>query len=157
MSDKASLDPLRRAAETLVGQTAWGPKLGIGSFLTVEFGARRAATEPSGVDHGEFHLWAYCAAWRLDSGDAMVVASEDERDTIKARVPQLDGRAVEGAVVSDTLEFVVSFDGGLRLSVFPIFSEGFEHWILFLPTGDVYTAGPGSTWTVETKPAPREV
>ncbi len=155
MNDHDSIDSLRQAAGALVGQRVWGPKLGIGSFLTLVFGARRTEAEPSGIDHGEFHLWVYCAAWRVDSRGTMVVASEDDREAIKSRIPQLDGRTVEGVMISDSLEFIVQFDGYLRLSVFPIFTEGFEHWILFLPSGDAYAAGPGSTWTLERKTAAR--
>lgn len=144
-----SLETLRAAAASLVGETAWAARLGIGSFLTVEFGDRRPASTPSGNPHGEFHLWAYCAAWRIDEGDAIVIASEDDRERITDAIRRLDGRVVEDVSVSDTLELVVHFDEGVRLALFPIFSRGFEHWMLFVPAGEVYTAGPGTTWTVE--------
>ena len=50
---------------------------------------------------------------------------------------------------NDSLELTVGFDDGAVLRAFPIFTEGFEHWMVFAPNGFVYTAGPGSTWTAE--------
>lgn len=154
MSDQGSLDALRDVADSLVGQTSWDARLGIGSFLTIEFGARRPPSGPSGIEHGEFHLWAYCVAWRVDADGAMVVASEDDRDDIKNAIHRLNGRVVQDVIVSDALELDLAFDDGMRLALFPIFSQGFEHWILFVPSGDVYTAGPGTTWTVDRKTPP---
>jgi hypothetical protein len=141
-------DPLRELLRTLVGRDAWEPRLGIGSFLTLEVGPE-AEEQASGPPHGEYHLWIYCSAWRLDHGADLLCGSEDDRDRIANVITRLDGRTVTAAEVSDSLDLTVSFDDGSSLRAFPIFSDGYEHWMIFAPNGYVYTAGPGSTWTAD--------
>ena len=37
--------------------------------------------------HGEWHLWPYNCAWRLEEGDKILAASEDERNNLEVAVP----------------------------------------------------------------------
>ena len=62
------LAAVEEAVAQMYGKRAWGTALGFGSFLTVEFGAPEAAPDPGGPVHGEFHLWVYCTAWRIENG-----------------------------------------------------------------------------------------
>lgn len=41
---------------------AWGARLGVGSFVTIEFG-EEVKEQPSSKTHGEWHLWVYMATW----------------------------------------------------------------------------------------------
>jgi hypothetical protein len=138
---------LRELVRSMVGRPAWSPALGIGSYLTLEVGARAGA-------HGEYHVWLYCTAWRLDRGTELLCGSEDERGEIARAIAVLDGRTVAAADVSDGLELTLGFDDGTVLRAFPIFSRGYEHWMVFAPNGHVYTAGPGSIWTAEPQGGP---
>ncbi len=144
--------PLRELLAYLAGRRAWSPRLGIGSFLTLEIGE---ATAPSTtrrgreVTHGEYHMWVYCSAWRIDLGSEILCGSEDDREHIETTIARLDGRTVVGAETSDAFELTVRFDDTTTLRTFPIFSAGYEHWMVFAPNGFVYTAGPGSTWSAE--------
>lgn len=80
----------------------------------------------------------------------MVAASEDARDVLQQAVTRLEGRVLERVeVTGPALESVWWFERDLALRLFPIFTRDFEHWMLFLPGGDVLTAGPGTTWSVE--------
>jgi hypothetical protein len=133
---------LRELVQSMVGRPAWSPALGIGSYLTLEVGARAGT-------HGEYHVWLYCTAWRLDRGAELLCGSEDDRGAITKAIAVMDGRTVAAAGVSDSLELTLGFDDGTVLRAFPIFSRGYEHWMVFAPNGYVYTAGPGSIWTAE--------
>lgn len=133
----------------LVGREVWGPRLGVGSFITLELGERQTRTvRGRETTHGEWHLWVYCSAWRIDGEEDVVVASEDAREEIPDRLERLDGRRVSGvSVAAPSLELTVAFDDGLTLRVFPIFSSTFEHWFLYTPDGNVLSAGPGAAWS----------
>lgn len=80
----------------------------------------------------------------------MVAASEDAREVLEQAVTRLEGRVLEGIdVTGPALETVWWFERRLALRLFPIFSRDFEHWLLYLPGGDVLAAGPGTSWSVE--------
>lgn len=161
MSDQPTAQPhpeftdrsaLRELVRSMIGRPVWSPRLGIGSFLTVEVGAPappRPAQKPgvAAPQHGEYHVWLYCSAWRLDHGTQLICGSEDDRDDIARALPRLEGRTVAHADVSEALELTIGLDDGTALRAFPIFSAGYEHWMVFAPNGYVYTAGPGSIWT----------
>ena len=141
----------------LLGQKVWGAALGTGSFVTLEFGAVRPGQGPGTRDHGEWHLWIYCAAWRLEQEDAVLAASEDPRPKLEQAVTRLNGLALDVIEVRrPALEAIFQFEQGIALRVFPIFSEGFEHWMIYMPDGNVLTAGPGTSWNITpaTTPGP---
>jgi hypothetical protein len=144
------VDRIHALMQPLVGQRAWGVRLGTGSFLTLEFGAQRVSGQGDRARvHGEWHLWVYCTAWRLDTNEEIYAASEDDRSVLEQRVPVLEGRPltayrVEAPALAATIDF-----SGLALRMFPVFSYGYEHWLLYLPDGQVLTAGPGATWSLE--------
>ncbi|MEO3930482.1 hypothetical protein ABGB07_42540 [Micromonosporaceae bacterium B7E4] len=128
-----------------VGRTAWGTALGIGSFLTVEFGDR--IERPQGKAHGEFHLWVYQSAWRIEMQGAVLASSEDPREALEESVRYLDGRALTAiAIEAPSLSATFSFTDGLVLRTFSVFTADVDHWMFYLPGGDVFTAGPGPTW-----------
>lgn len=134
------------------GRPAWGTRLGVGSFLTVELGDERPATGTSGTggprSHGEFHVWVYCSAWRIETPTAVLASSEDDRDSLEAAVRVLDGKVLADARVdSPSLSLALTFEDGTTLRTFSIFTDGYEHWMLYLPQGDVITAGPGTAVT----------
>lgn len=134
----------------LLGQQAWGAALGVGSFITLEFGASRPPVNERGSTHGEWHLWVYCCAWRLEGSGEVLAASEDARPQLEAAIQHLNGLAIRTVEVQPpALETTITFDGGIVLRLFPIFTEGFEHWMLYTPDGNVLTIGPGTTWSYE--------
>lgn len=144
-NDLASVESRLAAA---YGRTAWGTALGVGSFLTVELGEQQAAPTPQEKTHGEFHLWVYCSAWRIETAQEIIASSEDPREALEAAVRHLDGRSLsEIRIERPSLSTVFSFSGGTVLRTFSIFSKDYEHWMFYLPDGSVFTAGPGSTWS----------
>jgi hypothetical protein len=139
---------IQQKIKGLIGKKVWAPKLGVGSFITCEFG-NPLPPNTEGSVHGEWHLWTYCCAWRLEQSDEVVVGSEDNRDDLEKAVQILEGRTLENVVIASPAgESQLYFSGSIVLRLFPVFYVGdYEHWMLFTPEGRVLTIGPGSTWS----------
>jgi len=131
--------------ERLVGQPVWGARLGHGSFITVELGASIAVPPPKKYLRGEFHLWVFCCAWQIEKDGELLAACQDPRDALAAAIPtHLDGRTVAAARTTATgVDLELVLDDGVILRTFALHSGDYEHWMLFLPDGNVLEAGPG--------------
>jgi hypothetical protein len=154
VSDEDIRSILAKAAPIL-GQRPWGVALGVGSFVTMEFGATQPLRHAEERPHGAWHLWIRYPAWRLEAGDRVLAASEDPRDHLAASLQRLEGQVLRALeVVPPALDTVFAFEGGLRLRLFPMYSdaatesagEGYDHWLLFTPDDHVLVVGPGSRW-----------
>ena len=140
-----SWDEVVASLTAAYGLTAWGTKLGQGSFLTLELG------EPvtPGGERGRYHLWIYLAAWRIEDETDVLAGSEDDHDGLAGKVTVLDGRRLASiSVEHPSLSTRFEFEGGLVLITFSVYSTDGEHWMLFRPDGTVLTMGPGSSWSV---------
>ena len=135
--------------DSLTGLAPWRVRLGQGNFVAMDFG--RVLTGPDErTERGEWHLWVYGAAWRIDSAEDVVAGSEDSREAMSAGLASLEGailRSVSVAVPS--LGVDLDFDEA-TFRVFPVTAREDEHWMLFTPSGDVLVAGPGATWRWDT-------
>lgn len=133
----------------LLGQRAWGVSLGVGSFLTLEFGKPLPLRENQ-RPHGEWHLWIYYCAWRLEKEDKILSASEDDRYKIEAAVQHLEGLSLQSIELFPPAgDAVFMFEQQIVLRVFAIYSEEYEHWLLYEPDGNVLSVGPGSDWSYQ--------
>jgi hypothetical protein len=140
-----SWDEVVASLTATYGLTAWGTKLGYGSFLDLELGESVA---PRG-ERGLYHLWIYLAVWRIEDGSTILAGSEDDHDELATKVTVLDGRKLASVTVEHpSLSTRFEFEGGLVLITFSVYSSDGEHWMLFRPNGTVLTMGPGSTWRV---------
>src|SRR5512145_1043305 len=75
----------------LIGQAPWSVWLGIGSFITLEFG-----TPQQKYDRlvGEWNLWIQHSDWRIESLTTVIVASEDQREKIDEKIKVLEGQKI---------------------------------------------------------------
>jgi hypothetical protein len=159
----------------LLGRPCWNAKSGYGSFLTVEFGEphleiqepRRARPRSServrqllGRRHvtvrGEWHLWIYCCAWEVLTGDEVVGDSalhSDSKEPIRRAAEELNGQRLTSVTVDPSRgRSVFHFDLGSRLETRP-YDEGSGQWIFYQPDGMVlvyradglYKHQPGDT------------
>jgi hypothetical protein len=139
-------------AQELVSQIAGAvveeARLGLGSFLTLRL--RAAAGSPNG---GEWYLWAYQCAWRVDRGETIVCGSEDDRQVIVDRIAELGGAVVNYFSVTVTMEATAQLTGSpetpgsLEVRLFPVSRRHEIQWMLWLPDDRVLTAGPGPRWS----------
>ncbi|GAA4908733.1 hypothetical protein LX16_3001 [Stackebrandtia albiflava] len=131
------------ALAPLVGRAPWRVRLGHGSFVTFDFGARVTS---EGHVRGEWHLWTCVSAWRLDSTVGIVAGSEDGREDMAQALATLEGTVLESAeVVNNGMDLNLYFPGAV-FRVFPVTGREYEHWMLYEPSGWVLVAGPGSSW-----------
>ena len=145
------IEQVKTIISDLIGLNAWGVKLGVGSFITMEFG--RPEEESDGPVHGEWHLWVYCCEWRLEKEGRFLAGSGDTRDVIEAALRKVEGTVLASFEVFDSgLDAVLTFSQDLVLRLFYIYSDSYEHWMVYLPEGNVLTAGPGQGWSL----APRQ-
>lgn len=123
--------------QPLVGQKAWGAKIGWGSFVTIEFGSKRLK------DHhyrGDWHLWLYQCDWTLKSKTHELANSESKRRLMQAAIENLNSLELEGLAFDPQkmwTEFI--FEGGLRLRCQPYLDAepNEERWMLFTPDKQV--------------------
>jgi hypothetical protein len=136
----------------LTGQRAWRIQLGVGSFLTFEFGRR---VKEDRHFRGEWHLWIYQACWALSLDGRTLAAWDSKRGIIKAAIQRLESSPFTG-VEFDSRNMITDFSfANYRLVVSPAdylsdADERDEYWLLFMPDDHVLTVGPGG---VNVRPA----
>lgn len=132
----------------LIGKSAWNVMLGEGSFITIEFGLPIPAKRPRGRPHGEWHLWIYCCGWYISRSSHMLIASEDEREKIENQIQIVNGLTLMYIDIrAPAFETTLKFSEDVNIHLFPVFSEQYEHWMLYTPDGHVLTIGPGTSWS----------
>lgn len=113
--DPLDLDGLHRTVEPLLGEAPWEVSVGHGSFVTLQFGAPLPPT-PEGFVHGEWHLWVYGCAWRLQDAERVIASCEDSREQMERGAAVLEGRPLRSWRVSaPAMDTVVTFDGGVEV------------------------------------------
>jgi hypothetical protein len=133
-----------------IGEAAWNVALGMGSFLTLEFGAAGLeSSAASGTVHGTYHFWVYCCAWRIETLDDVLAYSEDDRSRLEKVVGVLEGEILEQVEIHfPSGDTVLHFSGRLILRLMPIHAERHEHWLFYMPEGTL-VFGPGRDWQFE--------
>ena len=141
---KATAIDVRQHFQAVLGTRPWKASLGVGSFLTFEFGRR---VKEHGRAHGAWHLWIYQSNWTLLHGSRKLADSDADRRMIRAairRLEQVDLTDVE--LGPNDLKTTFVFDD-FRLVVSPADylsdAEKRDHsWLFFMPTNEVLTVGP---------------
>lgn len=135
-------DRIAASVHSLVGLPARNAAIGVGSFITVDFGGTRQTSV--GDLLGEFHLWVYGSAWSLSQDSVVRATCDDERSVMQSAVLVLEGSRVTSVTFrADAVQLCLEFDGSVLLTVAPSDDPDMEHWMLFLPDGFVIVAGPG--------------
>lgn len=126
----------------VVGLRAWAPSVGVGSFLTIEFGTPR--TTSAGVAQGSFHLWVYGSTWDIRRRGDSLATSEQDRTVMIAGARILGDQRVTGYDFDpDLMRLILRFEADLELIIRALGDAEMEEWFLYLDDGTVITAGPG--------------
>jgi hypothetical protein len=146
---KVKTAEIRSCFADLIGTRPWRVKLGYGSFLTFEFGAKIRAY---GFVHGESHLWIYLANWTLFHGPRRLVDSDDARKVITAGIRRLSDCRLIGVVFEGAAQKTVFVFETFRLEVTPADyldapDERDQYWMLFMPGNEVLSLGPAGIRT----------
>jgi|SRR5579884_2478495 hypothetical protein len=135
--------------QPIVGMQPWKAKLGVGSFLTFEFGPK---VKKHGLIHGQWHLWIYMADWRLVHGTRYLADSDADRRVIAVAIRRLEEKPLTSVDFdSNTRETTFVFDD-FQLQVSP--SREMEevderdcYWMFFMPENEVLSVGPAGIRT----------
>jgi len=144
---------IRHYFKPVLGTPPWRAKLGIGSFLTFEFGPKIKA---HGHVHGKWHLWIYLSNWILLHGERQLVDSDSERKIIAVALRRLQSTALT-EVQLDPRDFKTTFifeDFRLIVSAADYLDgpdQRDHYWLFFMP-GEVLEVGPSGV-TIEHRAA----
>lgn len=129
------------------GSQPWSVKLGVGSFLTFDFGSR---IRKQGHLYGQWRLWVYLSNWTLFHGDRQLVNSDTDRKLIKVSVRRLedspltkidfDARSRKTTFSFNDFRLVVSPADYLKEA-----DERDNYWMFFMPNDEVLAVGPSGT------------
>jgi hypothetical protein len=136
---------VRQVIQPVLGLKPTRAKLGIGSFITLDFG------QLSREDHhmvGKWHFWIYQAYWFLTDAKREIVNADSERRYIDLAIPRLQEKKLTDVELNTTsLETVFRFED-FRLTVRRPDYLGDEidardhYWMFFMPNSQVLSVGP---------------
>ena len=122
--------------KSLVGKAPWDVLLGAGSVLTLEFGVRDPRQSAFRI-HGEWRLWLYECAWRLESGHSIITGSQHERSLASNAVKRIWRVEIADVVLTrPSLNLTVIFQNQCKLRTFSATSSEdhyCDQWVLFTP------------------------
>ena len=141
------MSDLRYKLSGLIGQDAWGVRIGIGTHLLLEFGAIREIEDGK---IGDFSVWVPGAPWRLDDASKIIAGSGQDDLSIDS-VQVLNGDKITDIVIEETyFEVKILWESGLRLSVMSENSD--EDTIVFFVCDEVFVVdGTGQLITEQRK------
>lgn len=140
--ERATEEVVALGFSQVVGLRAWSPAVGVGSFLTLEFGSPRVTS--AGVTQGSFHLWIYGASWLIRQRGDLLTTSEDNHAVMLAGAQAMKDAVMRGFEFDpDVMTLTLRFDPDLDLVITPLGDAEMEEWFLYLDDGTVITAGPG--------------
>ncbi|MEO8727276.1 MAG: hypothetical protein ABI383_14270 [Acidobacteriaceae bacterium] len=126
----------------VLGQPLWSVRLGVGSFITFDFGAK---VEDHGRAVGAYHLWIYMCDWQMISKDRVIAHSELSRKVLEIAVRRFEGRALSKINISQNpAAAVFAFEGDLKLvcQAYEDAEADEELWMLFAPEGRIVSLAP---------------
>jgi len=126
------------------GHRPWRVRLGVGSFLTFEFGPKLRV---NGHEHGSWHLWIYLSDWTLTHAGREVVSSESDRRAISIAVRRLEEAEFSGIDFKRRTSRTAFSFGDFRLLVTPADyidepNQDDHYWLFFMPEHRVMAVGP---------------
>lgn len=141
---KATEIDVRSQFRPVLGTRPWRVKLGVGSFLTFDFGTR---IRENGHIHGQWHLWIYLSNWVLLHGERQLADSDSERKVIMTAMRRLDAVPLTQVDFDPHAEKTKFVFEDFRLIVSPADylddrDERDEFWMFFMPDNEVLAVGP---------------
>lgn len=133
MVTQTDLDTVRSLVVPLVGKQAWKVRLGIGNFVTMEFG-RQLTPNKFGRSYGEWHLWLCGCEWRIDQRDQIPRPERTPRSNLRVVVQELEGRTLLAvSLYSPAIDATFEFEGGPVIAAICREYNRAESWNLFTP------------------------
>lgn len=120
---------------SIIGKTPWQVSAAADSVVSMEFGLHDP--RQSGVKiHGEWSLWLYFCAWRIETSQAVLVGSEDSLADIRNVLKNLSWEPIRDlTLLKPALDLDIMFGDSFKLRTFAVNSDrsSDEQWILYTP------------------------
>ena len=145
--------------QKIVGTKPTRVKQGHGSFITMDFGRdiqEQVKTRNGMVTKcfGEWHLWIYMCAWRIDKEQIPSVGFEDTREKIATFLLELQNRTLTNVnILNQAFDTRLVF-GDMEVHLFSFHTTDQKQWMLFTPEKKVFVAGPKNSWSYNSSDAP---
>jgi hypothetical protein len=127
---------------------------GHGSFITIDFGrdlseqVKTRSGPPKTWYYGEWRLWIYMCAWRIDVNKKPYAGSEDSREKIENSLSYIIEKELSDCfIMNNAFDAKLTFGGDIELHLFSFYTELEKQWMLFTPEKKVFVAGPGNQWS----------
>jgi hypothetical protein len=151
ISTATDLEQLIKITNRVVGEICWKASLNYGDELNLHIGAKIPYPQKSmaGKEKGAWILGTRATAWRLESGNEIIVSSSDQPEIIKQKVHVIENNSITAFETSyPDLTVAVTFSNECKLTLFPD-SNDFDlpYWELFTPDGMLLKVGPGARWS----------
>lgn len=145
-SEAVNINKASQYTSAVLDRQVWKAEFGVGTFIAMHIG--NPTEMPQLGLRGEWRIWICDAAWRLESGSSIIVASEDPLEQLQSALHSLEGKTLR------KIEFVwpgpdttFHFQDSLALKIFALRSAEDCAWRLYEPSGYFTKFGPGSTCT----------
>lgn len=128
-------------------------KPGHGSFLTFDFGRDiptiiKTRTGSRTVYFGEWYLWVYMCAWRIDKNNIPIVGSNDTKEKIEKTLSELENQMFKKiTILNDAFDAKLEFGDQFSLYLFSFNTTEHEQWMFYTPGSKVFIAGPNAHWS----------
>ena len=152
---KSAVNMLQEITKPIIGMVPTRVKLGHGSFLTFDFGKDRfeeieTRRGKMTLCFGEWYLWIYMCAWRIELNGLPLINSNDQREAIEEGLYHFkDKPLVKFEIINSSFDAVLQFDTSLEVLLFSSTAQKDEVWKFFTPDGKVFCAGPATSWKYE--------
>jgi hypothetical protein len=134
----------------LLEKKAWDVRLGVGSFITMNFGNPNPKSNKENKISGEWYLWVYMCGWRLEKQNQFIAGCEDSRKKLEKDVKLMEGLAIKSIEILPYFgDTTIYFDQEVILRLFAIYSQDDEIWQLFTPDGNVLSIQTCNIWSVQ--------
>jgi hypothetical protein len=141
---------VRAKMEGVLGLKAWNVSLGIGSYVTMDFGepVEVRISSKLTITRGQWHLWVQYSPWRIEARNKVIAGSDDPREKLERAVKYFEGLALQSIVLTPPAPDVAFvFEDDVVLKLFPFnFTGEFEDWYLYTPDGHVLVLGGRQPW-----------
>jgi hypothetical protein len=132
------------------GHKAWNVSLGVGSYVTMDFGPEIEITisNKHKFTRGKWHLWVQYCAWRIEARNKIVAGSDDPRYKLERAVKYFEGLVLKSVILTPPAPDVsFIFEKELILKLFPFnFTGDYEDWCLYTPDQHVLVLGGKEPW-----------
>ena len=133
-----------------IGHSPWNVSLGIGSYVTMDFGKELSvqATSTQTYVRGQWRLWIRYCCWRIEVRDRVLAGSDDPQEKLEKALKYFSQTRLTAVHLSPPApDVALYFEPDIVLRLFPFnFTGDHIDWYLFTPEREVLVFGGGKSW-----------